>query len=419
MIVRSGSSPPPPLEADALTGASAARGVDDVLEELKASADQALARGDPRSAAGLFQRGVSIAEGRPDLWIGLAASRRALGDLTASLDAVRGALAAEPRFFPALLMRGSLLEALGRIKEAAAAYEVATRLAPPDAEVGEVTRRALAHAREVHARYAADMADSLRAGVQPGRAPRTALEARRLDTFIEAVAGRRKIYHQEPVRYHYPGLPAIEFHDRAEFPWLAALEARTEAIRRECLAVWSGEGPQITPYIDFPPGAPVDQWSDLNRSLNWSAFHLLLDGEPVAENAARCPETMAALALVDQPQIRGRSPSAMFSILKAHTRIPPHTGSANTRLVLHLPLIVPEGCAFRVGGETRHWREGEAWVFDDTIEHEAWNDSDQPRAILICDVWSPRLSPAEREGVRQVIDALDRFTGDVPAGDGL
>jgi aspartyl/asparaginyl beta-hydroxylase (cupin superfamily) len=402
-----------------MTGLSASRRVEDVISDLKASADRALARGDPKSAASLFQRGVSIAEGRADLWIGLAASRRALGDPAGSLDAVQGALAAEPRFIPALLMKGSLLEAMGREKEAAAAYGIALGLAPPDAEMGDAAGKAMAHARQVHDRYTADMATRLRAGAGRMEAAATAVETGRLETFIDAVAGRRKIYHQEPVRYHYPGLPAIEFHDRAEFPWLEALESRTDAIRREVLSVWGGEGPEITPYINFPPGAPVDQWVDLNRSLNWSAFHLLLDGEPVEDNAARCPETMAALALIDQPRIRGRSPSAMFSILKAHTRIPPHTGVANTRLVLHLPLVVPEGCRFRVGGETRAWREGEAWVFDDTIEHEAWNDSDQPRAILICDVWSPRLSAAEREGVTRVIDALDRFTGAVPPGDGL
>jgi aspartyl/asparaginyl beta-hydroxylase (cupin superfamily) len=108
----------------------------------------------------------------------------------------------------------------------------------------------------------------------------------------------------------------------------------------------------------------------------------------------------------------------MFSILKPRTRIPPHTGVANTRLVLHLPLIVPEGCGFRVGGETRAWREGDAWVFDDTIEHEAWNDSDEPRAILICDVWSPHLSLWERERIAEVVAALDHFNaGQAQGGD--
>jgi aspartyl/asparaginyl beta-hydroxylase (cupin superfamily) len=104
----------------------------------------------------------------------------------------------------------------------------------------------------------------------------------------------------------------------------------------------------------------------------------------------------------------------MFSALQPGTRIPPHTGVANTRLVVHLPLIVPEGCGFRVGNETRHWREGQAWVFDDTIEHEAWNDSAEPRVIFICDVWNPRLSEFECQLIAEMMMAMDKFNGFVP-----
>ncbi|MFN5903064.1 MAG: aspartyl/asparaginyl beta-hydroxylase domain-containing protein, partial [Novosphingobium sp.] len=91
---------------------------------------------------------------------------------------------------------------------------------------------------------------------------------------------------------------------------------------------------------------------------------------------------------------------AFFSLLKPRTRIPPHTGVTNIRSIVHLPLIVPQGCGFRVGGETREWHEGEAFVFDDTIEHEAWNDSDHLRAVLIFDVWNPWLTLAERDLIR-------------------
>jgi aspartate beta-hydroxylase len=77
--------------------------------------------------------------------------------------------------------------------------------------------------------------------------------------------------------------------------------------------------------------------------------------------------------------------------------------------------VVPPGCGFRVGGETREWRAGEAWVFDDTIEHEAWNDSNALRVILICDVWSPYISPDEQRLVGQVMAAMDTFN-DAPPG---
>ena len=135
---------------------------------------------------------------------------------------------------------------------------------------------------------------------------------------------------------------------------------------------------------------------------------------PANGNADRCPATMAALALAPQPSVIRRSPAAMFSVLQPGTRIPPHTGVSNTRLVVHLPLILPPDCRFRVGNETRAWREREAWVFDDTIEHEAWNDSDQSRTILIFDIWSPLLSEVERELVARVTAAADAFNGADP-----
>ena len=102
-------------------------------------------------------------------------------------------------------------------------------------------------------------------------------------------------------------------------------------------------------------------------------------------------------------------------MLKPHTHIPPHTGVANFRLLVHLPLILPGQCRFRVGSETREWRLGEAWVFDDTIEHEAWNDSDETRVILICDLWNPYLSVEERQAIAQVIAATDAYNGTVPS----
>ena len=102
----------------------------------------------------------------------------------------------------------------------------------------------------------------------------------------------------------------------------------------------------------------------------------------------------------------------MFSLLAPHTAIPPHVGVNNTRLVCHLPLIVPEGCWFRVGAETRHWERGKAFVFDDTIEHEALNPSDQLRVVFIFDLWAPALSVSEREAVAAVISASGASLGE-------
>lgn len=83
------------------------------------------------------------------------------------------------------------------------------------------------------------------------------------------------------------------------------------------------------------------------------------------------------------------------------------------RSVVHLPLIVPPECGFRVGAESREWKEGAAWVFDDTIEHEAWNDSGAVRGILIVDVWNPLIESVEREQLCAVLEGFDAYYGRV------
>jgi aspartyl/asparaginyl beta-hydroxylase (cupin superfamily) len=98
-------------------------------------------------------------------------------------------------------------------------------------------------------------------------------------------------------------------------------------------------------------------------------------------------------------EIAGLCPNAMFSALAPRTRIPPHNGETNARAIIHLPLIVPEKCRYRVGYDQREWQFGRILAFDDTIEHEAVNDSDDLRVVLIFDVWNPFLEPAEREMV--------------------
>jgi aspartyl/asparaginyl beta-hydroxylase (cupin superfamily) len=389
------------------------------LAYLKDAADRALGRGDPRTAKDHFERALALATDRIDLWMGLAASLRALGEPEPSLAAVEKALALDPRLFPALLMKGALLEALARPVEAAIVYGHAIKLSPPPDKLQEPTRRSLARAEAVHDAHVADLAERLRAEAGFEGDQRDSALARRADIFIESMIGRRKIFHQEPVNFHYPGLPAIEFYERNEFPFLEELEGCTAQIRAELISVWSELAAELTPYVAYPPGVPLNQWRELNKSLDWSAFHFWLYGERVEAHCEACPATAGALDLIDMPRVPARSPAAMYSILRPQTRIPPHTGVANTRLVLHLPLVVPESCGFRVGGETRQWREGEAWVFDDTIEHEAWNESDEPRAILIADVWSPRLSAEERDLVEKLCAALDRFEGGVKGGDGL
>jgi aspartate beta-hydroxylase len=382
-------------------------------ETLNRAAMAAMAAGRHEAAQDLLRQALAIDPRRSALWLNLAASQRAAGQVDEALATLDEALCLEPRAFLVLLMKASLLERAGRSREAASAYAIALAQAPPDERLDAPTLRVVQHARALAEQHNRDLqaqfADSIDASSL------SAVQARRLQIFMDLLTGKRRHFGQEPLGYFYPGLPAIEFWDREEFPWLETFEARTADIQAELHAVLATPATRLTPYIDYPDHAPLDQWETLNHSDRWSAFHLLEFGRRVEVNCQRCPDTLAALAGIPQPHNVNRSPSAMFSVLEPRTHIPPHTGISNTRLVVHLPLIVPPDCRFRVGNEVRSWREGQAWVFDDTIQHEAWNDSGERRVILLCDVWNPRIPEAERDLISQVMATMDAFNGAAPA----
>jgi aspartyl/asparaginyl beta-hydroxylase (cupin superfamily) len=118
---------------------------------------------------------------------------------------------------------------------------------------------------------------------------------------------------------------------------------------------------------------------------------------------------MALLEQAPIPVIVGRSPMAMVSVLKPGTHIQPHTGMLNTRLICHIPLIVPDGCRLRVGGETRDVVFGKAMIFDDSVEHEAWNQGKADRAVLLFEIWRPELSEDERTALTAVFDSVGAY----------
>lgn len=380
------------------------------LKRLKTTASHALAVGRLAEAIQALSEATELDGSDPYLHLSMAGAYRALGNHVAALGALEQALAMEPKLFLGLLMKGSLQEREGETRSAAITYGRALAQLPHGTPLDAPTQKAVEHARKVHHRYVQELSEFVKDALEVEQGRVTDAEARRVDLFVDATLGVRRIYRQEPTDYYYPGLPAVEFHERNAFPWLAELEASTGEITEELQAVM-GRSEHFTPYVSYPDGVPLDQWSDLNRSTRWSAYHFFNMGRREVENCKRCPKTTRLLERLPQPQVQGRMPAAMFSVLRARTRIPPHTGVANIRLVVHLPLIVPPGCGFRVGNVTREWKVGEAWVFDDTIEHEAWNDSDEDRVVMIFDVWNPLLSEAERRMVASVMTSIDRFNG--------
>ena len=357
-----------------------------------------LNRNAAEQAHALFVRATTADPRHPALWSNLASSLKALGRRAEEMDAIEKALQLEPRHLSALLQKGAYFEQSGDLRAAARIYQSALGCLPPGAEPAPTVREALKHAEQLVEADRAALTASFEESLGEIRARHGGARQRRVEQCLDALMGRRSVYYSQPTWMYFPELPAIEFFEREDFPWLDAVEAASEEMRAELLRVLSADREGLQPYIDFPASMPLDQWKDLNRSRRWSAYFLWNQGDANAGHIARCPVTARVLEAVPvRPHVNSRAPTAFFSILDADTRIPAHTGVTNTRLTVHLPLIVPPGCGFRVGATTREWQPGKAWVFDDTIQHEAWNTSDTPRAILIFDIWNPLLSAAERE----------------------
>ena len=360
------------------------------------------------AAIELFQRAAKADPSSPMIPLNLSFAYRAAGDAANEMAALTHALAIDPYFYPALLARGVLLERMGKKRQAAQTYKDVITIAPPDDQLSPEMRAPMAHAREVVRDNAAELESFLGTRMQHLRSRYAPPEMSRFNECLDIAAGTKKIYTQQPTLLHFPGLPATQYYDRKDFPWLEELEAATPAIREEVVALME-EAKDFAPYVRHPPGVPLNQWADLNFSPKWSAYFLWQNDIRNEEHCLACPRTMQALEGVPLADVPIFAPTVFFSALEPKTRIPPHTGVTNARLTLHLPLIVPEGCWFRVGNDTREWQEGKAWVFDDTIEHEAYNPSDKLRIILIFDIWNPHLSVAERDLVRELLQGLNAY----------
>jgi aspartate beta-hydroxylase len=371
-------------------------------------------RGDAGKARELFQRATQADPSHPALWANLAASLDALGLQQEELEAIEKALALDPRHLPSLLQKGALIEGRGDTRNAARAYRNALATIPPGATPMPAVSGMVERARRAVRADDDALAGALDERLAAVRAQHGNTSFGRVDHCLEILTGRRTRYNPEPTFMYFPEIPAVEFFGRSEFPWLDAIEAATDDIRTELTTILVADRAGLEPYIAYPDGVPLDRWRELNKSRRWSAYFLTNQGVDQPSHIARCPLTMRALKGAPLCDVGSRAPTIFFSILDASTQIPPHSGVTNTRLTVHLPLIVPANCGFRVGSETREWLPGKAWVFDDTIEHEAWNRSDAPRAILIFDIWNPFLTAAERDVVRAATEVVGDYYASPP-----
>ncbi|MBM0103521.1 aspartyl/asparaginyl beta-hydroxylase domain-containing protein [Steroidobacter sp. S1-65] len=379
---------------------------------LNATAVSEMQRANWAEARSLLERAVAQEPENARLWMNLAAALRGLGLVDDEMRALQRVLEIEPRHLAALLHKGALQERQGNAKAAAKTYNNALQTISASTPLPGPLRAMVQRAIEVTNANDAALADHLAAKLHELRQEYAAEDQSRFDHCIDTVLNRRRIYTPRPTFLYYPKVPALEFYPREMFAWLPAVEAATADIRAEFERVFAEDADQLEPYVKHPKGIPLDQWAELNHSRKWSVFYLWRDGVPQHEHLERCPRTAEVLKQLPMHDVPGYAPTAFFSILDAKSHIPPHTGVTNTRVITHVPLVVPEGCRFRVGSETREWQPGTAWVFDDSIEHEAWNDSGVPRAILIFDVWNPFLSQAERALLSKAVQEMKQFYQD-------
>lgn len=365
----------------------------------------ALQRGDFETARSAFEQVTQTGQASAQAWLILAQACDGLDlrdEAQAALDRV---LEMDPENPFALLLKGDIFMRGGDDRAGVSFYRMALRRAeglhhlpgdlPQRLERG---RRAIAAAE---ARFEQHLEQVLKVRGIADLPPRFA-EA------LAIAAGKQPVYLQEPTSFYYPGLPQQAWYDPREFDWIAELEAAVPEMRAEIEAVLAADQ-GLEPYVQEVQDRASRGHSLLNDA-RWSAFHLWRDGAPVQENAARCPRTMRLLELPPIPRIERRSPMALISILRPGTHIPPHNGMLNTRLICHIPLVVPAGCRLRVGAETRDVVEGKAMIFDDSIEHEAWNDGDAVRAVLLFEIWRPEVCAEERVALTAMYEAVTGYS---------
>lgn len=379
----------------------------DQAERLAREGAAALRAGDFATARRSFEGLTGTGRAPAPIWLALAEACRAGGDAAAEEAALDGFLALEPRHLVGLIRKGDCRMGAGDERAAASYYRAALEEAdragvlPP--QLAADVERIRAAVGAAGASYERHLERHLRdAGFAPEKV------SRRFGQALDILLQRRQIYFQQPSAFYFPELPQIQFYEREQFPWVERLEGATEAIRDELVALLADEQ-GFKPYVEPEPNRPYQDFHGLVGSRSWSAYYLIEDGALNADNAARCPRTMAAMAEVPLTRIPNRTPSVLFSLLRAGARIPPHTGMLNARLICHLPLIVPPRSALRVGNETRAWEFGKTMIFDDSFEHEAWNRSDRDRVILLFDIWRPELGETEREAVSAMFRAIDSY----------
>lgn len=174
------------------------------------------------------------------------------------------------------------------------------------------------------------------------------------------------------------------FFNIEDFPWVRTVEENWTILREE-LGELLEHKEEIPNLQDVSPEQSV-----VAQGESWKSFFFYGFGHKIEPNCARCPQTAEIVTKI--PGLK----MAMFSILAPKSHIPPHRGPYRGLLRYHLGLIIPSpqtSCRIRVADEIRSWQEGRSLIFDDSYDHEVWNDSDRYRVVLFVDFVRPLPFP--------------------------
>ena len=397
----------------------------DDREALLFVVDRRASRGETERALELLQAAGPAAQDDPVIAGRLGAMQLAKGNFSAAATCLQRALELAPHLFVERLRLGIALEQAGRTHDALVAYFMAIQTAQAQGRwlsdattapgLRDVVKYAMRYVNTGRHAFFAGLLEPLRE--RYGRSELTRVEHALAIYFGEQPANLPDS-RQQPKFLYFPDIPSQPFYPRERFPWLDALEAATDTVRDELRGVLQ-QARALEPFlgVQSPQEAQAMLRASGQLDAAWDAYFFYRHGERYDEHCARCPQTTALIDALPLVRVSGHAPETLFSVLRPGTHILPHRGVTNTRLVTHLPLIVPGDCALRVGGEEHVWQEGHCVVFDDTFEHEAWNRSDQTRVVLIFDTWNPDLSEAERTAVTDLVEAIGQFNRacEVPA----
>jgi aspartate beta-hydroxylase len=402
------------LEAERLFERVLESAPDDV-EALNMVAVGELRKGAAQRALRLLERAERAQPADPVTQYNLGRTREALGDLAGAVSAYGNAVRLHPEFFVARLHYAHALDCGDQSHQALLQYSRALKEAQAlgrwvdPATTPQPLRPLVEHAVQVVRGGRRALLFGL---IEPvaeryGRESMARVE-RCLRVYLNEERAVSPDPRQAPTFLYFPDLPPAAYLDRALFPWIGALEAQADAIRAELMQLLpSSEGRERVFTSDELERENLRGGLDVPPS--WNGYYFYRHGERREDNCSACPATAAALAALPLAHVREHGPEVLYSVFTPGTHLLPHKGVTNTRVVGHLPLLVPSDCALRVGGEIHEWQPGRVVVFDDTYEHEAWNRSNQTRVVMIFDLWNPHLTEPERAALAQLVPGIGDF----------